>query len=154
MRAAAPVCHCWQKQKLSAGAESSPQLYLFNLSEHWSGNLSLRGQNALATRTCRGQHCTHTDLKGIFSVDVVVHRQHGDVEAGQQNAAKYPLLFLICTGKQNKSTSCSACKNTSWVIINSCTHAWREIAWVARCEKSDALVRWAESNQQKRRALI
>lgn len=50
---------------------------------------------------------THTDLKGIFSVDVIVHGQHGDVEAGQQNAAKYPLLFLICTGKQNKSTCCN-----------------------------------------------
>lgn len=66
------------------------------------------GPKALAARTCRTTTFpltmkTHTDLKGIFPVDVVVHRQHGDVEAGQQNAAEYPLLFLICTDRKQTS---------------------------------------------------
>lgn len=62
---------------------------------------------------------THTDLKGIFSVDVVVHRQHGDVEAGQQNAAQYPLLFLICTGKQNiKSTFRNFASKPQALLLN------------------------------------
>ena len=43
-----------------------------------------------------------TDLEGVFPVNVVLHREHGHMETGQEDAAKYPLFFLICTQKQNK----------------------------------------------------
>lgn len=36
-------------------------------------------------------------LESVFLVDVVVHRQHGDVETGQQNTSQDVVFFLICT---------------------------------------------------------
>lgn len=38
-----------------------------------------------------------TDLKGIFPVNMIIHRQHGYVKAWQKNASKYSFLFFICT---------------------------------------------------------
>lgn len=107
---AAPACHCWQKQNLSAGTESS---FIFSIYQNIKLGIYLcvvkthSPLERVVQQRFPRKIKTHTDLKGIFSVDVVVHRQHWDVEAGQQNAAKYPLLFLICTGKQNKSTCCN-----------------------------------------------
>jgi hypothetical protein len=43
-----------------------------------------------------------TDLEGVFPVNVVVHREHGNMETGQEDAAQYPLFFLICMSRQNK----------------------------------------------------
>lgn len=39
---------------------------------------------------------THTDLEGIFSVNVIIHRQHRYMKAWKKNASKYPFLFFIC----------------------------------------------------------
>lgn len=86
MSPAAPACHC--RQKLS---RVQPPFFLSNS----------QGNEAKNTHCLSPEVKKHTDLKGIFSVDVVVHGQHGDVEAGQQNAAEDALLFLVCTGKQN-----------------------------------------------------
>lgn len=43
-----------------------------------------------------------SDLKGIFPVNVIIHRQHGYVEAGQENASEYSFLFFICREKRSK----------------------------------------------------
>lgn len=37
-----------------------------------------------------------TDLKGIFPVNMIIHRQHGYVKAWQKNASKYSFLFFVC----------------------------------------------------------
>ena len=42
-------------------------------------------------------------LKGVFPADVVVHGQHGDVKAGQQDTSQDVVLFLICTWEIEKS---------------------------------------------------
>lgn len=47
---------------------------------------------------------TGTDLEGIFSVNVIVHRQHGYMKAGQEDAAEDPLLFLVCKTKPETDT--------------------------------------------------
>lgn len=44
---------------------------------------------------------TCTDLEGIFSGNVIVHRQHGYTKAWQEDTAENPLLFFIYREKQN-----------------------------------------------------
>ena len=41
-------------------------------------------------------------LEGVLLADVVVHRQHGDVEAGQQDATQDALLLIICTTEEER----------------------------------------------------
>lgn len=45
---------------------------------------------------------THTDLEGIFPVNVIIHRQHGYMKAWKKDASKYPFLFFIFREKKNK----------------------------------------------------
>lgn len=44
-----------------------------------------------------------TDLEGVFPADVVVDRQHGDVEAGQQDTTQNALLLLIYRTEDEKN---------------------------------------------------
>lgn len=44
-----------------------------------------------------------TDLEGIFSGNVIVHRQHGYTKAWQEDTAENPLLFFIYRGKTKHS---------------------------------------------------
>lgn len=46
---------------------------------------------------------TCTDLEGIFSGNVIVHRQHGYTKAWQEDTAENPLLFFIYRGKTKHS---------------------------------------------------
>lgn len=41
-------------------------------------------------------------LEGVFPADVVIHRQHGDVETGQQDTSQDAVLLLICTNKKHE----------------------------------------------------
>lgn len=36
-------------------------------------------------------------LEGVFPADVVIHGQHGDVKAGQQDTSQNAVFFLICS---------------------------------------------------------
>ena len=39
-------------------------------------------------------------LEGIFPADVVIHWQHGDVKAGQQDTSQDVVLFVICSNER------------------------------------------------------
>ena len=41
-----------------------------------------------------------TDLKGVLLTDVVLHRQHRYVKAGQENTPEDNFLLLICGNKE------------------------------------------------------
>lgn len=47
----------------------------------------------------RDSECV-SDLEGVFPAYVVIHGQHGDVEAGQEDTSQDSLFLLICRHKE------------------------------------------------------
>ena len=41
-------------------------------------------------------------LEGVLPADVVIHGQHGDVEAGQEDASQDAFLFVVCTTEEEE----------------------------------------------------
>lgn len=60
---------------------------------------------------------TCTDLKGVFSVNVIIHRQHGYMEAWEENTAKYPFLLLICRQNKTKTNVRHSCQSISLLMV-------------------------------------